>query len=476
MNQIEAATPQLQTRAPEDIVTTQSSPSAQIRTDAPNQVIAPNSETSTQVTPQPSQIESRAAANQEIRALAVSFDLGSDWSNDQIDRGVSEGEARAAALEVIRTRSTSQVTPTARVTVMGTNDAPEQIRERMAEALYTTRVNPGHEISDAAKQYTGLTSLDMARQCLEMRGHSSTGLTPADTITRALQTTSDYPAIFADTAGRVLRRGYEASPATLKNTAHQTTAKDFRAKTSIQLGEAPTLEKTNEHGEYKYGSFAEAKEAYSIDRFGRIIGLSGKAIINDDLSAFTDLAGKFGAAASDFEAQFLVDLLVANSGLGPTMDDGKVLFHADHANLAGAGGALSVTTLGAARLGMRRQKGLSDRPINVTPKFLLIPPELETDAEKLLASIQPATSGDVNPFGGKLELLVEARLTDTGRWYVIADPSQLEGLEYAYLQGNEGPQIESRAGFEVDGLEIKVRLDFGAAFLDYRGWYTNEGA
>ena len=37
-------------------------------------------------------------------------------------------------------------------------------------------------------------------------------------------------------------------------------------------------------------------------------------------------------------------------------------------------------------------------------------------------------------------------------------------------------QVESRAGFEVDGLQIRARLDFGGGALDYRGVYANPGA
>jgi hypothetical protein len=28
----------------------------------------------------------------------------------------------------------------------------------------------------------------------------------------------------------------------------------------------------------------------------------------------------------------------------------------------------------------------------------------------------------------------------------------------------------------VDGVEIRVILDFGAGFVDHRGWYANAGA
>ena len=42
--------------------------------------------------------------------------------------------------------------------------------------------------------------------------------------------------------------------------------------------------------------------------------------------------------------------------------------------------------------------------------------------------------------------------------------------------GNEGPQVESRSGWDVDGVEIRVILDFGAGFIDHRGWFQNADA
>lgn len=423
---------------------------------------------------QTQQVETRAAVNQEIRALAQTFDLGSDWANGLIDRGASENDARAEAIDAMRTRQTQPLT--ARVSNIHHNDDPATIATRMGEAVYATRVNPAHQLSEQARAYAGMTTLDLARDCLLRAGVSTTGLDPAATITRALHSTSDFSAVFADTANRSLRAAYEAAPATLKHLARQTTHKDFRAKTKVQAADLAKLEKVNQHGEYKYSGFVEAKETYAIGTYGTIIGLTRQAIINDDLGAFADLSGKLGQAASEFEAQFLVDLLIKADGVGPTMDDNNPLFHTDHGNVAAAGGAIASDTLSAARLAMRRQKGINGRPISIAPKFLVVPPELETTAEGILASIQPTKSDDVNVFGGKLDLVVESRLTDTARWYVAADPATVEGLEYAYLQGSEGPQTDSRAGFEVDGVEVKVRLDFGASFLDWRGWYMNSGS
>ncbi|SOC15268.1 prohead protease/major capsid protein fusion protein [Stappia indica] len=440
-----------------------------------NQPEAPPATTTTTTTGTPPvQETTRAAVNQEIRALAVTFDLGSDWANDQIDRGASEGEARSAALE--RLRTARERAPVARTSNMVHHDDPATLATRMGEAVYATRVNPAHKLSDQARAFTGMTTLDMARDCLQRAGISTTGLLPADTITRALHTTSDFPAIFADTANRTMRAAYQSAPATLKRLARQTSHKDFRAKTKVQAADMAKLEKVNEHGEFKSSGFVEAKETYAIGTYGTIVGLTRQALVNDDLGAFTDLAGKLGLASSEFEAQFLVDLLTVGGGLGPVMGDGKAVFHADHGNLAAGGAPISKETLSAARLAMRRQKGINGRPSAIAPKFLVVPPELETQAEEILAAIQPTRTDDVNVFGGKLELVVEARLSDVNRWYVAADPATVEGLEYAYLMGSEGPQTESRAGFEVDGVEVKVRLDYGASFLDWRGWYTNAGA
>ena len=124
---------------------------------------------------------------------------------------------------------------------------------------------------------------------------------------------------------------------------------------------------------------------------------------------------------------------------------------------------------------MRKQTGPGGGLIALTPRYVLIPSDMETATEKVLSAIQATAIDDVNPFA-KLALIVEPRLTDPTRWYVVADPAQVDGLEYAHLAGAPGPQTETRAGFEVDGVEVKVRDDFGAGFVDWRGWYTNAGS
>jgi phage major head subunit gpT-like protein len=220
---------------------------------------------------------------------------------------------------------------------------------------------------------------------------------------------------------------------------------------------------------------AENKETYALDTFGRIIPLTRQAMVNDDLGAFFDLTRRMGRAAAEFEAKFLVGLLASN----PTMADGVAVFHANHGNLPGAGGAIAIATLGAAKEAMRLQKGLDKAtPIDATPKFLIVPAKQETVAQQYLTQLQANQASNANPFGGQLELIVDPRLDvhSTTAWYLAADPMQIDTIEYSYLEEEQGVQLFVQTGFKIDGMEFKARLDFGAGILDFRGLYKNPGA
>ncbi|MCT4334378.1 Mu-like prophage major head subunit gpT family protein [Paracoccus sp. YLB-12] len=432
--------------------------------------------TTTPASPEAPSTETRAEANAEIRSIARIAGLDQSWIDGQIDEGADPDTARRAAFEALASRSAPSIrTEQVRVEMGESQDDPALRARQMGEALYA-RINPRHDLSEPARRYAYSTPVDMAKELLTLRGESTMALSPASLVTRALHTTSDFPIILGDTVGRVLRDAYQAAPSGVRRLGRQTTARDFRAVNKIMLGEAPLLEKLNEHGEIKAGTMAEAREAYKVETWARKIGVTRQVLVNDDLGTFADLARRMGQAAAETEARILVTLLEAGSGNGPTMSDGKTLFHADHGNKAGTGAVISDATLSAARLALRTQKGIEDRTIRVTPRNLLVPPALETTAEKWLASIAPATAADVNPFSGSLSLVVEPRLSSATRWYVTADPGEIDGLEFAYLSGAEGPQVESRSGWDVDGVEIRVILDFGAGFIDHRGWFMNAGA
>ena len=411
------------------LVPTPADPGATIRKEEP---LMPES------TPAASDKTTRAAVNTEIRSIARVAGLDQTFIDGLIDRNATADEARREAFAALAKRGGTIRTEQTRVEIVESHDEPEKRARQMGEALYA-RINPQHQLSEPARRYAYSSCADMAREILMLRGAPVLGLSPAGVITRALHTTSDFSLIVGETINRILRQAYQAAPAGVRFLGRQTTAKDFRNVNKIMLGEAPLLEKLGESGEIKSGTMAESREAYRIQTFAKKIGISRQVLVNDDLGAFADLARRMGLAAAETEALTLVGLL-ESGGNGPVMEDGNALFHTAHGNKAASGGVIADTTLSDARLAMRSQKGLSGQLVSSTPKFLLVPSALETTAEKWLATVAATQALDVNPFSGALQLVVEPRLTDPERWYVVADPKEMDGLEYAYLAGGEGPQ------------------------------------
>jgi hypothetical protein len=111
--------------------------------------------------------------------------------------------------------------------------------------------------------------------------------------------------------------------------------------------------------------------------------------------------------------------------------------------------------------------------LNIRPKFLLVPVELEDDAAVLMASeFDPSKTQRVpNPARNTATVISEARLSasSASNWYMAADPNAVDTIEVAYLNGVDTPTLEQREGWNVDGVEFKVRLDAGVKPFDFRG-------
>lgn len=405
----------------------------------------------------------------EIMTLSENHNIPLRLARKAVAEGKTLPEFREMALD--HKRKEQSKTEIFSIAPMGYDASERSLTERMSDVI-SGRISRAHKPADDARSLVGLSVPELARRSLEARGTGTAGMAPNQLVERALNTTSDFPAALAMAGQRELVKAYGATPSGLKSIAKATTARDFRPKVNVILAGGGQLLKVNEHGEYRRASFVEGTETYGLSSFGRIFGITRQALVNDDLGVFADLPARFGRAATEFEVSFLANVLEANGKMG----DGKAVFHADHKNLAATGSTLSVTSLSAARLAMRQQVDANGDLVSIVPKYLIVPAALETAAEQLLATITATTANDVNPFGGKLELIVEPRLKSATAWYLSADPQQFPSLEYAHLEGEEAPRLDQRVGFDVDGMEFKVALDFGAAIVDFRGLFKNPGA
>jgi hypothetical protein len=339
------------------------------------------------------------------------------------------------------------------------------------------RIDPKHVPADRGRQYAHMTLRDLAGDCLRNAGvrHAAVRYAADAVVTRALHTTSDFPLILGDTVGKVLRAAYTVQPSGVRSLARQDTVSDFRAKTYIAFGDHLALEQVNEHGEFKSGTIGEAQgESVRVATYGRIFGYTRQLMINDDLGALQRIGDIASTSARQMEADLCVDLLAGPAGVGPLLADGVRLFATGHSNLKSPG-ASPLTNIAAAVLAMRKQVGISGKLIDVQPSTLLIPAALEHEVGQFFSTAySPTTSDKVNPYAG-LRVVVDPRLDGKSakRWYLIAE--SIEGLVVANLEGNSAPIVETRAGFEVDGVQLRVRHDFGCAFLDWRGWYADAG-
>lgn len=421
-------------------------------------------------TPPPDQAEGQRRS--DIRTLVRAAGLPAETADDLIDSGADLTAAKAAVYDAQVARRRSQ--PIIRTQTPAGDDPAVMLRHRQ-EALLARMT--GEAPTEGARRYLGDTLRDHARAMLDVRGISHRGMDPVTEVRTAMHSASDFPQFLTSTGNRMLANAYEAASSPIRTRlSRPTTHTDFRNVTKLKLSDVGQLAKVAETGEITSTTRGEAGESYAVESYASLFALSEKAIVNDDLGAFRDWSRTAGRMAAETEATVITANLTQGAGAGPVLgEDGKRLFHADHGNLAAAGSALDVDGIAAARLALRRQKSIDGKtPINIPPAFILVAPEQETAAEKALAAIYAATPDHANPFSGKLSVLVEPRLSG-GAWYVFADPATLPVLEHAYLAGQAGPQMASRAGWEVLGMEFRVVLHFGCAAVDWRGAYRNPG-
>lgn len=369
------------------------------------------------------------------------------------------------------------VQPVTPIDPMSINNAgsPAVRRAAMTEAL-AHRLRPQGEPSERAREYLGASLADLAAECLEIAGAGRQRRSPMATIEAALaHSTSDFPRLLGNAGAVSLMQAYEAAPPALRPVARKVTATNYKRMSRVRLGEHPALLRVPETGKIEYGSTGEAGEKFSVSPYARLFSLSRTALVNDETGSFSDWIGTMANAAVELEAAELAALLLANDGAGPIMEDGKTLFHTDHRNLAPTGASITDASLSAARLALRTQRGIDGiTPVNIVPRFLVVGPLMETEAERYLAQLQPARAADVNPFASKLELIVEGRIDDFS-WYVLGSPIATPALEYAYLN-DRGPAVDTMEGWTRLGVEVRITHDFGCGAVDWRPAYRNPGA
>ncbi|MBW1956701.1 MAG: hypothetical protein JRI83_13450 [Deltaproteobacteria bacterium] len=403
--------------------------------------------------------------------------------------GATVDQARQAILEAVNAREAAKEKSRKYYPPIDDGYSPSTVTrdekdKRAAAIIDGLTLRAGFNLekpAPGADEYRSLSLLDIAKESLLANGVRVRGMNAHEIAREALgqraAATADFPYLLAGTVNKVLRRAYEEAPATYEAWVNITDGRDFKEMSRNQLSEGPDLLEVPELAPYTYGTFGESKEVFAIKKYGRMFAISREAIVNDDLAAFTRIPKAFSLSAKRLVNQSVYAILTTNAA----MSDGVTLFHSSHGNV-GTGAAPGNGSLSEGRKLMRLQTGIAGQILNIAPRFLIVPAALETDCDQLLnslASLEDNKNANVvNPFYRKLDLVVEGLLdaTSAAAWYMAADPKAIDTIELCFLNGQRTPYLETREGWTVDGVEYKVRIEFGVKAIDWRGLFYNAGA
>jgi phage head maturation protease len=411
----------------------------------------------------------------EVRRLAGLVDMPAADVEALIARGATIDETRNTVIEALATRSRVETGGGPGRVLPGTDLA--QTRNTLRSAALLHRATGKGELPEGAREFRGLTIVELAASCLEEAGVKTRGLNKYQIIKLAMSTrthaTADFPLLLADVGNKTLRDGFTEAPQTFDPFVRRTTAPDFKDLKRLAFGAFPGLLPKPEGAPYLGATMTEGREVYKVETFGRSIAFTREAQVNDDLSAFSTILPRMGTAAKRKESDNVYSIFTTNAPMADTV----ALFHATHANLGA--GVIGLTGIGAAFTAIRKQTGLAGEVLDLKPANLLCPAALEGLALQYQTSqFNPSDSSKVNPYANRFSVIVEPRLDATSAlvWYMVADKTQIDIIELAYLEGQEGPVLDSEVDFDTDALKMKVRHEFGVKAIDHRGAYKSTGA
>lgn len=255
---------------------------------------------------------------------------------------------------------------------------------------------------------------------------------------------------------------------------------DFKQITSYSLTGDLMYEKIGDAGEIKHGTLGSTSYTNQAETYAKMLAITRKDIINDDLGAFNSIPRKLGRGGA----------LKINDVFWTEFMDNSSFFTSGNGNFTdGATTALDIDALDAVVALFRNQTDPDGYPVGVEPRILLVPPGIEQTAKNIFNStlFRDTTANTVrgldNPFAGMFRPIVSSYLANssyTGNsavaWYLLADPMDTPVIETCFLNGRDMPFVESAdAAFDTLGIQVRAYHDFGVSKQEYRGGVKSKG-
>jgi len=348
----------------------------------------------------------------------------------------------------------------------------------------------GEQTLEAAHPMRQIGLRELVAECARLEGHDIPRIFgDGKEVIRAGFSTIALPGILESVMNRTMLAAYEAAPIAAFQLCAIGSVSDFKEVSRYRLLGTGGFEQVSPTGELKAGTVDEQKYSNRADTYGQILMLDRRDIINDDLDAFLDLPRQMGrSGAESIDDLFFKLFLKPPTGFFSTGNKNY---------LEGVETAFGPDALTNAKTLFRKQKAgpgnkeKDKKPINVRPKYLVVPVEIETDAELLMGSAQlmiDASGSEVklpvdNPHRNKYEVVSMPHLSDsfyTGNsakaWYLFADPVVLAAFEIVFLNGRRVPVIERvEAPPNTLGMGFRGYIDVGVREQDPRGAVKMKG-
>ena len=423
--------------------------------------------------------EERLKIDRESRDMARRFGLDENVVATEVAKHKTFDAAKLAILDMLAERQKPQGAIKAATGIeMGTTEG-EKRREVLSLSIQQ-RLSPRKlsELPVEVRQLSKLRFAQFAAVYLESLGQRTVGMSEEEVLKRAFgageMSRSDFALITEDAVNKRLQQEFNIKQGAWKRFSRARPFNNFKDINVYKLSEFPDLLDVEEGEEYTYGTLSESKESYRGSKRGRIVSLTWEAMIDDDLSAFDRILRGFARGARRWEDQKVTGFFTANAGAGVTMGDGVTLFHASRGNISGTGGAASLTTLAAAYTTMGLQTVANDDgstdPLELMGRYWMTPMTQRLAARAVVGAdiLASQVTNAVDPELQGIEVIPNGRLdaTSTVVSYLVADPAEIDTIEYGYLRGQEGPTVEQELGFTSDGISYKGRHTFAAAVIE----------
>lgn len=339
----------------------------------------------------------------------------------------------------------------------------------------------GEETVEFGYKNMDISMRDVVRESLKLN-HLDAPRSIGNGEIRAAFSTVSLPGILSNVANKSLLKAYNSIVRTAPKLCSKGNLVDFKTNYRYRLVDAGNLEQLSPNGEIPNGTLKEEGATNQLKTYGKMLKITREMIINDDLSAFTQIPTAFGAKAGKLVDQLFYERLISN----PTQGDGNALFSSAHRNyLSGSTYALSADALKKGIELFMKQKDADGQPIAVEPRYLLVPPALKFKAIELLSSVSVVATGSTDKVipsynslsASGIEVVCSPYLTSETGWYLFGSPSEVDTFEIGYLNGRETPIVEQgEVDFNQLGLQFRVYFDIGIKEQDFRGIVYAAGA